>query len=87
MTSFGDRCFPTTLVLMPKAPVDEKSTFPFWKNNIGFAGQVLPLQSESQPHLMERTPDDNFRPSVCTPDAAHYFGALRLRKAIHSQLT
>jgi len=48
-------------MLMPKAAMNEDQRFPSWKNDVWRAWKVFSMQSKSVAHLMQKTPNNDFR--------------------------
>lgn len=52
---------------VPEASVDKYDLTMFWKNEIRFSGQILPVQPKAKSHLVNQRTNDNFR--FCVPVA------------------
>lgn len=61
----------STVVLVPEATMNENYSSSRGKHKVGFAGQVFQVQPVSEPGLVEKPPDDHFRPCVTPADAGH----------------
>ena len=59
------------VVLMPEATVDEYGESMPGEDEIGPAGQVLPMQAEPEPHPVRDAANREFRRGVPRPDPGH----------------
>jgi hypothetical protein len=59
-------------MLMPKAAMNEDQRFPSWKNDVWRAWKVFSMQSKSVAHLMQKTPNNDFRFRVLAANVSHH---------------
>ena len=59
------------MVPVPKTTVHENDFAKAWKNQVGMAGKVFPVQAKTIAHGVREAPNDHFRPGVATFDRAH----------------
>jgi hypothetical protein len=72
-----------TRVLMPEATMDEYNSLELWKDQIGCARQISPVQSESISHRMRDATDGHFRITADRADERHPLASLLGREIIH----
>jgi len=81
MVRLGWAAIQTTLLVMlvPEAAVDEDHGMVFREDKIGLAGQILPVQPETEPQAVGGFPDRDLRFHVLAADRRHITAALRGR--------
>ena len=79
----GCRCMRAALMSMPEASVHKNHGAVFWKNDVRFPWQILPMQAESKADFVEKGADLPFRHRIGRAHVAHDIASLFWRKRIH----
>lgn len=69
LIAFCSRAADAAAMTMPVAAVHEYDLITGRENKVGFAGQVLAVQPETEPELVRGTSDDYFRLRMSGADA------------------
>jgi hypothetical protein len=62
-------------MLVPKTTVHKNNFLLGWEDEIGTAGQVSAVQTESIPQAVRQRTNDQFRFRVDAPDTPHVFAS------------
>lgn len=65
------------VMAVPETAIDENDGFEFGEDDIGAAGQVSTVETESKTSAMEFSPNDQFWLCMLTFDASHHLTTLR----------
>ncbi len=67
---------------MPETAVNEDRNFPRWEDDVGAAGKITPMQSESQSSPVKIAADTQFRLCIPAADGGHISTALIGRDSV-----